>query len=176
MIKAQGRTAMLHLPMEPIDRGQMSEGSKTIMVAMSDSEETAAVKEALASLPGVSGVNNHQGSRATGDKQTMDVLLKVLKDQGLFFIDSHTSSQSVGYERARKMGVPTNINELFLDNEASTDAIYARIKEAMGRADRDGGVVVICHARSVTARTWTLYLDEIKKTGIQIVPVQELLQ
>lgn len=176
MIKAQGRTAMLHLPMEPIDRGQMSEGSKTIMVAMSDSEETAAVKEALASLPGVSGVNNHQGSRATGDKQTMDVLLKVLKEQGLFFIDSHTSSQSVGYERARKMGVPTNRNELFLDNEASTDAIYARIKEAMGRADRDGGVVVICHARSVTARTWTLYLDEIKKTGIQIVPIQELLQ
>lgn len=176
MIKAQGQTAMLHLPMEPIDRGQMSEGSKTIMVSMSDSEKTAAVKEALASLPGVSGVNNHQGSRATGDKQTMDVLLKVLKEQGLFFIDSHTSSRSVGYERARKLGVPTNVNELFLDNESSTEAIYARIKEAMGRADRDGGIVVICHARSVTARTWTLYLDEIKKTGIQIVPIHTLLQ
>ena len=57
---------------------------------------------------------------------------------------------------------------VFLDNEASTDAIYARIKEAMGRADRDGGVVVICHARSVTARTWTLYLDEIKKQAFRL--------
>ena len=176
MIKAAGQTAMLHLPMEPLDRGQMSEGDKTILVSMSDSEKAKAVKAALDSLPGVSGVNNHQGSRATGDRQTMDVVLKVLKERGLFFIDSRTSSRSVGYERAKKLGVPTGMNELFLDNEASTEAIYARIKEAMGRADRDGGVVVICHARPVTAKTWTLYLEEIKKTGIRIVSARELLQ
>lgn len=176
MIRSAGKTAMLHMAMEPIDRSQMSEGKKTITVEMDDREEKALLEEALDSLPGVKGVNNHQGSRATGDQQTMNVLMQVLKSRGLFFIDSRTNSRSVAYKTARSYGVPANTNELFLDNEASVDAIYARIKEAMDRADRDGSIVVICHSRPATARAWSLYLEDIKKTGIQIVPVADVLK
>lgn len=176
MIRSAGKTAMLHMAMEPIDRSQMSEGKKTITVEMSDREEEALLKEALDSLPGVQGVNNHQGSRATGDQQTMNVLMRVLKSRGLFFIDSRTSSRSVAYTTARRYGVPANTNELFLDNEASVEAIYARIQEAAERAGREGDLVVICHSRPATARAWSLYRDEIQKKGIRIVPVTELLR
>ena len=46
----------------------------------------------------------------------------------------------------------------------------------MDRADREGSVIAICHARPATAAAWTTYLDEIKATGIQLVPVTSILQ
>ena len=176
LIRNAGRTAMLHMPMEPIDRGQMSERGRTILVSQSDAQVRGLLTAALDSLPGVSGMNNHQGSRATGDVETMRVVMKVLKERGLFFVDSRTSSQSVGMATARKYGVPTGMNTLFLDNQASAPAIYAMIREAMDRADREGSVIAICHARPATAAAWTTYLDEIKATGIQLVPVTSILQ
>jgi polysaccharide deacetylase 2 family uncharacterized protein YibQ len=113
LIRNAGRTAMLHMPMEPIDRGQMSEPGRTILVSQTDAQVRKLLTDALDSLPGVSGVNNHQGSRATGDAETMRVVMKVLKERGLFFVDSRTSSQSVGMATARRYGVPTGMNSLF---------------------------------------------------------------
>ena len=176
LIKASGRTAMLHMPMEPMNRGQMSEPGRTITVDMPASQIQHLLTAALDSLPGVEGVNNHQGSRATGNAETMRVVMKTLKSRGLFFVDSRTSSSSVGLSTARQYGVPSVMNSLFLDNQASASAIYGMIREAMNRADANGSIVVICHARPATAEAWTTYLDDIQATGIRIVPVKSLLR
>ena len=176
LIRASGRTAMLHLPMEPMDESQMSEGAKTIRVKMSEKEVRDMTLAAVRSLPGISGVNNHQGSRATADEKTMKTVLGVMKQQGLFFVDSRTSSKSVARKLANEMGVPTGANSLFLDNSSDVDAIYAQIQKALKMANQYGGVIVICHARPNTARAWAQNLDAIVNSGVKIVPVRELLE
>lgn len=75
---------MLHLPMEPIDRSAMSEGTATVRTDLSAAEKLSLTRRALNSLPGVMGVNNHQGSKATADKDTMRVVLQELRRQNLF--------------------------------------------------------------------------------------------
>jgi len=176
LIRASGRTAMLHLPMEPMDASQMSEGSRTIRVGMKDTEIRSMTLAAVRSLPGIAGVNNHQGSRATSDKATMKSVLRVMKEQGLFFVDSRTSAKSVAKSMALEMGVPTGSNNLFLDNSSDSEEIYAQIKEALSRANKYGSVIVICHARPNTARAWADHLTEIVNSGVEIVPVSELLE
>ena len=42
----------------------------------------------IESVPGLSGVSNHQGSKATEDKRVMEIILKDLKKRNLFFFDS----------------------------------------------------------------------------------------
>ena len=128
------------------------------------------------SLPGIEGVNNHQGSKATSNEATMKAVLKVLKQQGLFFVDSSTYSKSIGDQVARSMGVPTARNNIFLDNSSDEDDIIAKIWQAVEMADRNGSAIAICHARPHTAAAWSKVINEVNASGIQLVPVSSLLK
>lgn len=175
MIKSDGRVAMLHLPMEPVDRSAMSEGSSTICTDMSKDKILELTRKAINSLPGVSGVNNHQGSKATADSATMTTVLQELRNQDLFFVDSRTSSKSVARDKAVAMGVPTARNDIFLDNSSDVQAIRKQIYKAMDIAEKNGSAIAICHARPNTAKAWSTYAEEIKNTGIELVPITDLL-
>lgn len=175
MIKSDGRVAMLHLPMEPMDRSAMSEGSSTICTDMSKDRILELTRKAINSLPGVSGVNNHQGSKATADSATMTTVLQELRNQDLFFVDSRTSSKSVARDKAVAMGVLTARNDIFLDNSSDVQAIRKQIYKAMDIAEKNGSAIAICHARPNTAKAWSMYAEEIKNTGIELVPITDLL-
>lgn len=175
MIKSDGRVAMLHLPMEPVDRSAMSEGRSTICTDMSKDKILELTRKAINSLPGVSGVNNHQGSKATADSATMTTVLQELRNQDLFFVDSRTSSKSVARDKAVAMGVPTARNDIFLDNSSDVQAIRNQIYKAMDIAEKNGSAIAICHARPNTAKAWSMYAEEIKNTGIELVPITDLL-
>lgn len=175
MIKSDGRVAMLHLPMEPVDRSAMSEGSSTICTDMSKDKILELTRKAINSLPGVSGVNNHQGSKATADSATMTTVLQELRNKDLFFVDSRTSSKSVARDKAVAMGVPTARNDIFLDNSSDVQAIRKQIYKAMDIAEKNGSAIAICHARPNTAKAWSMYAEEIKNTGIELVPITDLL-
>lgn len=175
MIKSDGRVAMLHLPMEPMDRSAMSEESSTICTDMSKDKILELTRKAINSLPGVSGVNNHQGSKATADSATMTTVLQELRNQDLFFVDSRTSSKSVARDKAVAMGVPTARNDIFLDNSSDVQAIRKQIYKAMDIAEKNGSAIAICHARPNTAKAWSMYAEEIKNTGIELVPITDLL-
>lgn len=175
MIKSKGRVPMLHLPMEPMDKAQMSEGKNSLLVNMSDDQKRALIKKAVGSLPGIVGVNNHQGSKATADKATMEIVMKEMKANKLFFIDSRTTGSSVVKEVAKGAGVYSARNDIFLDNSSDVEQIRMQIYKAMALAEKQGDAVAICHARPNTARCWKQYLDEFKETGINFVPITELI-
>ena len=175
MVKSKGRVPLLHLPMEPLSRSAMSEGSRTVMTSSSASAQQALVRKHLDSLPGVVGVNNHQGSKATADKATMKAVLQVLKKEKLFFVDSRTNSASVARDMAKQMGVATARNDIFLDNSSNVEDIRKQIYKAFAMAEKNGSAIAICHARPNTAKCWKTYAEEFKKTGITFVPVNKLL-
>lgn len=175
MVNEQGRVPMLHLPMEPMDKSAMSEGKNTVQVSMTADQQRALVRKAVDSLPGIMGVNNHQGSRATSDATTMKNVLTELRNKGLFFVDSKTIASSKGRDMARQMNVSTARNDIFLDHSSDPEEIRKQIYKAMDLADKNGSAIVICHARTGTAACWKKYANEFKKSGITFVPVTELL-
>lgn len=175
IVKSTGHVPMLHLPMEPLDRSAMSEGAVTIRTDMTKDQVIALTRKAVNSLPGIMGINNHQGSKATANSATMKAAMQEIKRQGLFFVDSRTNSKSVGAKTAQAMGVPTARNDIFLDNSSDIAAIRRQIYKAMEMAEKNGSAIAICHARPNTAKAWQMYADEFKKTGITFVHVTDLL-
>jgi len=173
IIRQNDQTAMLHLPMEPA--GEASSESRYIKVGMSKAELEKLTTDAIKSLPGVKGVNNHQGSKATTDYSTMQAVLGTIKKQGLFFLDSRTSSDSLAEKLAGQMGIKTGRNNRYLDNSSSVGDIKAEILAAAATADKNGSVIVICHARPATAQAWEEIYKQLKDGGIKFVPVSELL-
>lgn len=174
IIRAGGRTAMLHLPMEPEEGG--SSESRSVNVGMTAEQIQNLVQDAIDSLPGIAGVNNHQGSKATAHGPTILAALRVIGKNGLFFIDSRTNAATVAEKKAAQLGIPTGHNSLFLDNSSNVGDIRKQIARAIKLADRYGSLIVICHARPDTAEAWKESVQAVKESGITLVPVESLLK
>ncbi len=172
---SSGLQVMLHLPMEPLATAEQSEES-TVTVAMSDAAIEDIVTKAISSIPGLMGVNNHQGSRATADKRVMRTVLGVIKSNNLFFLDSRTSSQSVAMDMARQAGVRTGENALFLDNSNEVSAVKKQLRTAGELAIRYGSAIVIGHARVSTATALREMIPELEASGVKLVFASQLVK
>ena len=170
---ASGQQVMLHLPMESLSSGEQRE-KNTIMVTMNDTEIQEIVNKALQSVPGATGVNNHQGSKATADRRVMRDVLAVLKSRNLFFVDSHTNSQSIAAEVSRQMGVRTARNDLFIDNRNDVSSIKDQLRTAAQMASRHGSIVVIGHDRPATVTAIQEMVPELEAAGVRLVFVSQL--
>lgn len=172
---AAGQDIMVHLPME--SESNVTPESTTIRTGMSDSEVKTTTNNALASVPHAIGVNNHQGSKATADSRVMADVMSVVSNRGMFFLDSRTSSASVAQSTARKYGIPTGANELFLDNSSAVADIEARLQQAADIAfdSSSGYVVVIGHARPNTATALQNMYKKLQAEGIEFIFVRSIL-
>lgn len=164
---------LLHLPMEA--RGSANPGPGALLLAMSRAELQSETREALAAVPGAAGVNNHMGSALVADKAAMTAVLEVLKDEGLFFLDSRTAADTQGYTIARHLGLPTGERQMFLDNERDTAAIAKQLQELFQLARTRGGAIAIAHPYPETLSALRSELPKAKAAGIEVVPVSRLL-
>jgi polysaccharide deacetylase 2 family uncharacterized protein YibQ len=169
------KEAILHLPMEPINK-DVASFDKMVTVDMTKEQCQAYVKKALDSLPGVTGVNNHQGSRATSSKYTMQAVLEILKTRGLFFVDSRTYSKSIAYQTAKSMGVKTAKNSMFLDNSSDINDIKNQLRVALKFIENGEDAIVICHARTNTYKALKEIYPELKKDNIRFKFVSEVVK
>lgn len=169
---AHGMPVILHQPMESVSGIGME--SKVILTSMSDEAIRSLLKDSLSQVPEAVGINNHQGSKATIDRRTMDVVMNELHHRHLFFFDSRTNSTTAADAAAAAYGVPYVRNDLFVDNEADVAAISAMIREAAKRAQKYGTYVIIGHCRPKTAEAFRQMVPQLEKEGIQFVYVSSL--
>jgi polysaccharide deacetylase 2 family uncharacterized protein YibQ len=171
-LRERGAEILCHLPMEAhgSDAGQ---GALTR--AMDDAELRDAAARALAAVPGAVGANNHMGSALAADLHAMDLVLGVLRDHGIFFVDSRTSPDTVAYTVARRLGLPAAERQVFLDNERTEEAIAIQLFEAVAVARQRGGAVAIAHPYPETIAVLRRELPRLRDEGLLIVPVSRLL-
>ena len=153
-----GKTVMLHQPMQPLGKADPGEGA--IYVNMSDNDVRKTLEENLDSIPHVVGFNNHMGSAGTSDERVMDVVLKVAKQRGLFFVDSFTHAGSVCAKVAKKNGMRIARRDVFLDNDKSREKMIEAFNKGKEVADKKGYAVMIGHV-------WS---DELAKVMIDLYP------
>jgi len=171
---------IMHTPMESISYPNDAKYliSYPILAGMSE-EEIKNILEKNLNFFGdypIEGINNHMGSKVTSDPETMKNLFEVLREKKLFFLDSKTTSKSVGRKVAREMGVPFLENNLFLDHENNKEKIRMRFIQAKKIAEIKGRAIVICHLRPYTIEV----MEELEKNNffndIELVKLKELLK
>jgi len=173
--RRRGFEVIVHLPMEPQD-GRADPGPGAITTGLSDEEIRRRVIEAIEAVPGAAGVSNHMGSMATADPRVMKQVLEVVGSRGLFFLDSRTTARSVAGSLASAMGVPWAQNQVFLDGEDDPQTVRRQLELAARRALARGEAIAIGHVRPVTARVLQETLPELRRRGIELVPVSALLK
>ncbi len=180
LAKEKGWDLLVHLPMEP-EAGPSE--AEAIGARDADDAIRAKVLEALRRTPGALGVNNHQGSKATADVRVVRAVLGVVKEKGLFFLDSRTTNASVAGSEASAMGVPFLQRDVFLDDVAAEASAKGGVPEALdaawGRAlalaAKKGEAIVIGHPRRETLAFLEKRLASEKSAGARLVRVSELV-
>ncbi|TGU70887.1 divergent polysaccharide deacetylase family protein [Geomonas terrae] len=171
---AAGAQVMVHMPMEPEGYPKQKMESVGVLVSMDDEEVAGLVRGYFRTVPHAVGANNHMGSRFTQDAGKMRVVLQVLKEKGVFFVDSKTSPASVGYREAKAMGMKCAARQVFLDNVQDEAAIGRQLAQAAAIARKKGAAIAICHPHPATMRALKLYMPELARSGITFVHASEL--
>ena len=165
---------ILHQPMEPLQPINQKDATM-IKVGMPDDEIEKILDQNLKSVSSAVGINNHMGSRATQDRKVMRAVLSELKKRRLFFLDSLTTSRSVGRDEAGLVGTPFLERTVFLDNELEPDYIHSQIEHLAQSARKNGAAIGICHYKWNTLTVLRDALSELKSQGFEIVTLKDLL-
>jgi len=171
-----GREVLLHLPMEPLKNHEKTRSPGTLSADMTPMAFLNTVSDDVESVPGAIGVNNHEGSALTENKEAMKFLMAELKARNLFFLDSLTNSKSVAYATAKEFGMKAARRDVFLDNDSDHPAsIRKQLDELVEIARTHGKAIGIGHPHPITLSELRKWLVESDTQGIEIVPVSRLM-
>ncbi|WP_256992729.1 divergent polysaccharide deacetylase family protein [Paenibacillus sp. SSG-1] len=141
----QGHDVIVHMPMEPKQGNPKWLGPGAITSNMSNEEIRKRVEEAIDNVPYAVGMNNHMGSKITGDERIMSIVLEVCRERGLFFVDSKTNYHSVVGKLAVQMGMPPVANNIFLDDRHTVSHVSKQMKAVETWASEHQNCVTIGH-------------------------------
>jgi uncharacterized protein len=175
LAKAKGDEVILHLPMES-QRKDVGEEPNTIKTSMDERTILSKLDADLAAIPGIDGVSNHMGSKATENSVVMTAILKRLRQKNLFYFDSLTSEKSVCGECARRIGVRYARRNIFLDNNDNVDYIRKQFLVLKSMALKNDVVIAICHDRKNSIKVLSEMAPELTKEGVRFVRLSELVK
>jgi polysaccharide deacetylase 2 family uncharacterized protein YibQ len=141
---------------------------------MSPAELLEQLRQDLAAVPFIVGVNNHMGSKLTQDSGKMEQIFSVLRSHDLFFVDSLTSPLSRCADAAKTMEIKFASRQVFLDHVQDPRAIRFQIKRLVTVAKTKGHAIGIAHPYPIT---WEILKEELPKisTHVDLVPVSEIV-
>ncbi|MCK4904960.1 divergent polysaccharide deacetylase family protein [bacterium] len=170
-----GFEVMLHQPLQSIytnrntSQGLITEG-------MNKEEIKSTFMQNLKTVPYAVGVNNHEGSKGMGQEEMMSELLDIIKKEGMFFVNSLTTSNPSAKKIALAKGLKYIQRDTFLDNEKNEEYIAQQIDELISQALSNGQAIGIAHPGRATLNALKKGLPKIEAEGIKIVPISQLLE
>lgn len=172
-----GFEILLHLPLESINNeGENNNIQGLIHSHMSVQQVIDILDKDLNQVPYISGVNNHMGSKITPNDSMMYTILQRLKERNLFFVDSRTTSDTVAYDIARRLNIPSAERHVFLDVETDEDYIKEKLFELFTLAQRNGMAVGICHPLPETLKVLKENFHLVDEYGIEPVFISKVVR
>lgn len=166
-----GNPFILHIPMQAVAD---SPGSGYAVGTDTDEETIRSyLSELKKKYPQAIGVNNHRGSKATSDRQTMQRFMKLLAATGWNFLDSRTIGKTIAYKVAKEYHIPVVQNGAFIDGSPELETMKVQFSKAVKHAQKYGSVVAICHAREKTL-AFLHYLTQIQNNSVAFVTLDQL--
>ena len=168
----RGHLVLAHVPMQAL--GRENPGPMTLKSGMEADEIARRLGWSLARVPGLVGINNHEGSRFTADGAALGPVMATLRARHLFFFDSRTGPDSRVEAAARAAGVMTAGRDVFLDDDQSPAAVSAGLETLAREAKRSGVAIAIGHPHDVTLKLLSAWLAQ--DHGVTLVPLDEAMR
>ncbi len=169
----RGKEVMLHAPMSNHHRFPLGRGG--LMSNMGQAEFLAVLRQNIANVPHIKGVNNHMGSQLTEQTEPMRWLMQELQARQLYFVDSRTTAKTQALIEAERIHLPSRKRDVFLDDERDSRQIQQQLLLALQKARQQGSAVAIGHPYPETLAVLKQIQPLLKQYDVELVPVSTLL-
>jgi len=174
-VQTKGRELILHLPMEPVEYPRIDPGPGALLSSMNPDELIEQLRNNLAAVPGIKGVNSHMGSRLTTAPDRMNQIFSILKQQNLYFVDSRSTSRTQSRSSAKLLQVPFGERDVFIDHVQDPEFIRSQCRKLIRIARRKGVAIGIAHPYKATYKVLLEMLPELQKE-VRLVPASQIVQ
>ncbi len=173
--RASGHEVLLHLPMEPENGDVHFPGPNSLKTDLPSGELSRRLKWNLDRFKGYVGINNHMGSLFTADQMAMARVMDELRVRGLLFLDSRTTTTSVGRRVAMQSNVPFGRRDVFLDNDRGATQVLDRLHEVEAIARKSGSAIAIGHPHDQTLDALERWIGDLEGKGFVLAPVSAVI-
>ncbi|MSP88599.1 MAG: divergent polysaccharide deacetylase family protein [Alphaproteobacteria bacterium] len=170
-----GHEVLLDLPMEPANFPRSDPGPYTLLTTLSINENLDRLDWVMARASGYVGFTTFQGSRFVTSDELLRPVLDVLKQRGLMFLDSRSTSRSLAAAAAADIGVPRALNNRFIDGENTRAAIDRKLGELELIARATGFAVGIGQSYPVTIERLAVWAEALDAKGFALAPISALV-
>jgi uncharacterized protein len=166
----KGHEVLAHVPMQAI--GSIDPGPMNLKTGAPDIAARLAWN--LARVPGLIGINNHEGSKFTADAASLTPVVQALAARHLFFFDSRTGANSQVVAVAHRFGVASAGRDIFLDDTVSESEIRKQLEALATTARSQGVAIAIGHPHDLTLKLLAAWLAQDR--GLTLVPLSEAIR
>jgi len=177
LAQEKGKEVLIHFPMEAQDPAQNRGEAFILRKEATEEVIEDMLKKAFGCITFARGLNNHKGSLATADPRLMQKFFSALsKREGVYFVDSLTSPNSVACKIALEYGIPCISRDVFIDGVYEEGYILGKLHEAVALARKRGFAVAIGHVNEVTYNALSKFAREAQQEeGLGLVFISDLL-
>ncbi|HSM97043.1 MAG TPA: divergent polysaccharide deacetylase family protein [Rhizomicrobium sp.] len=169
-----GHQILVHVPMEP--DGRTDPGPNALLTSLDSATNLSRLDWALSRIPGFSGINNHEGSRFTADRNALLPVIEHLAERHVFFLDSRTAPVTEVVSLARAFGVRSAGRDVFLDDSVSPQEIAAQLARAETIAREQGVVIAIGHPHPETMEVLARWTAGAASRGYELVTASDAIR
>lgn len=170
---SRGKTVFLHLPLQP-QSSDFDPGPGALLLSDSLIVQKEKLRRCLIEVPHAVGVNNHMGSLFTENRAAMQGLMEELSTKSLLFVDSYTTSSSVGLESAQNYGIKSARRHVFLDNNLNREHICGQLEKLVDIASEGGVGIGIAHPHTATLEALKSCVPDYESV-VQYVSIMDVL-
>ena len=169
--RQKGFEVLIDLPMEPDGFPRNDPGRSTLLTSLSEVQNLNRLEYVMVQSGGYVGLLSTHGSKFTLNSELLLPILKAIKDRGLLYVDSRTTSQSLGPELSSDIQLPRAFNDVFIDKIPSQEHITTKLRELERIVMDKKFAVAIARPLPISMEILSEWASSLKKKGIALAPI-----
>ena len=169
--RQKGFEVLIDLPMEPDGFPRNDPGRSTLLTSLSEVQNLNRLEYVMVQSGGYVGLLSTHGSKFTLNSELLLPILKAIKNRGLLYVDSRTTSQSLGPELSSDIQLPRAFNNVFIDKTPSRGHITTKLRELERIVMDKKFAVAIARPLPISMEILSDWTSSLKKKGIALAPI-----
>ena len=169
--RQKGHEVLMDIPMEPLGFPKNDPGRATLLTSSNEVENLNRLEHVMKKAGGYVGLLGTLGTKFMLHSETFLPILKTIKQRGLIYVDSRSTSRSLGPELASSIQLPKAFNNIFIDKEPSNQKIKGKLDELEKIALKKRFAVGIAQPFPLTIEILSQWAEKLKAKQISLAPI-----
>lgn len=169
------KEVIIYLPFETDYQNSFSSPS-TIMIHYPEEKIKKIIHDAVKTIPHYSGFSNFNSSRALADSRVMHIVIKEIKKNKGYFINTSLNEMNVIPEIIKKVDIPYGKVSKVIQTDSQSSTIEEQLKHCINNPRKKNNTIILVKSGNSFIQDLKRTVPLFKQSGIRLVYVSEIVR